>query len=97
MSTVVFAGAGTTIADVAAIARKDATVEIAPNVYERLTRARALLDKAAASGQQIYGLNTGLERFRLFLNRLGFPNQFCSDSMMLAGWRPASHGRTVIE
>lgn len=38
-----------------------------------------------------------LERFRLFLNRLGFPNQFCSDSMMLAGWRPASHGRTVIE
>lgn len=60
MSTVVFAGAGTTIADVAAIARKDATVEIAPNVYERLTRARAILDKAAASGQQIYGLNTGL-------------------------------------
>ncbi len=31
-----------------------------------------------------------LERFTVFLNRLGFPNQFCSDSLMPVGWRPAS-------
>lgn len=38
-----------------------------------------------------------LERFRVFLNRFGFPNHFCSDSLMLAGWRPASDDRTDIK
>ncbi len=60
MSTIVFNGKGVTIADVAAIARKDATVEVNADVYDRLAWARVLLDQAAASGQQIYGLNTGL-------------------------------------
>ena len=60
MSTIVFNGNGATIADIAAIARKDATVEVGTEVYDRLARARVLLDQAAASGQQIYGLNTGL-------------------------------------
>ncbi|MBB3149002.1 histidine ammonia-lyase [Phyllobacterium trifolii] len=60
MSRVVFSGATTTIADIAAIARENAAVEIEPDVYNRLEKARAILDRAAASGQQIYGLNTGL-------------------------------------
>lgn len=60
MSTVVFNGSGTTVADIAAIARNDAAVEIGPGVYDRLARARLILDQAAASAQQIYGLNTGL-------------------------------------
>ncbi|MEL4378252.1 hypothetical protein [Brucella cytisi] len=38
-----------------------------------------------------------LERFRFSLNRMRFPNQFCSDSLMLAGWRPALDDRTDIE
>lgn len=38
-----------------------------------------------------------LERFLISLNRRCYPNQFCSDSLMLAGWRPASYDRTVIE
>jgi phosphoglycerol transferase len=38
-----------------------------------------------------------LERFRAFLNRVRFPKQVCSDSVMLAGWRPASHDGTDIE
>ncbi|MEL4377557.1 hypothetical protein [Brucella cytisi] len=40
---------------------------------------------------------SGLERFRFSLNRMRFPNQFCSDSLMLAGWRPALDDRTDIE
>jgi histidine ammonia-lyase len=60
MNTVVFNGSGTTAADIAAIARKDAVATIGPDVHERLVRARAILDQAAATGQQIYGLNTGL-------------------------------------
>lgn len=38
-----------------------------------------------------------LERFRIFQNRSGFPNQVYSDSLMLAGRRPASYDRTIIE
>ncbi len=49
-----------TIADVAAVARHGAPVDAAPAVYAKLERARAVLDRAAASGQRIYGLNTGL-------------------------------------
>lgn len=60
MRPIIFNGTGVKIADIAVIARKDAQVEVDPNVYDRLTRARELLDRAAASGQKIYGLNTGL-------------------------------------
>ncbi|CAN7358349.1 histidine ammonia-lyase [Phyllobacterium sp. LjRoot231] len=60
MSAIVLKGSDITVADIAAIARKDAQVEIAPDVYDRLEKARTILDRAAASGQQIYGLNTGL-------------------------------------
>jgi histidine ammonia-lyase len=58
--SIVFGNRAVSIADIAAIARNDEIVEIAPGVYERLDKAREILDKAAASGQQIYGLNTGL-------------------------------------
>lgn len=58
--SIVFGKAPVSIADIAAIARNDDIVEIASEVYERLEKARAILDRAAASGQQIYGLNTGL-------------------------------------
>ncbi len=57
---IVFGNGPVKITDIAAIARNDAFVEIASQVYERLEKARAILDMAAASGQQIYGLNTGL-------------------------------------
>ncbi|MBA8876443.1 HAL/PAL/TAL family ammonia-lyase [Phyllobacterium myrsinacearum] len=60
MNVLVLTGSGVTIADIAAIARKDFTVTATPDVSARLTSARAVLDAAAASGQQIYGLNTGL-------------------------------------
>jgi histidine ammonia-lyase len=60
MNTLVLTGSGVTIADIAAIARKDVIAVVIPDVSARLTRARAVLDAAAASGQQIYGLNTGL-------------------------------------
>lgn len=60
MTTVDLNGTGITVADIAAIARRDATVAVGAIVYDRLESARAILDQAAASGQQIYGLNTGL-------------------------------------
>jgi histidine ammonia-lyase len=60
MSALVLTGAGVGIGDVATVARQARKVEVAPAVIGRLEKARKVLDQAAASGQQIYGLNTGL-------------------------------------
>ncbi|TPM34529.1 histidine ammonia-lyase [Mesorhizobium sp. B2-3-5] len=60
MSALVLTGAGVGIADVATVARAGRRVEIGSDVIGRLEKARKVLDHAAASGQQIYGLNTGL-------------------------------------
>jgi histidine ammonia-lyase len=60
MSALVLSGAGISVEDVAAVARGGRKVEVGPAVIERLDKARKVLDQAAASGQQIYGLNTGL-------------------------------------
>jgi histidine ammonia-lyase len=60
VSAVTLTGQGIGIADVAAVAREARKVEIAPGILERLQKAREVLDRVAASGQQIYGLNTGV-------------------------------------
>lgn len=60
MKTVLLSGTGVTVEDVAAAARRGARVEVTPAVVERLEKARKVLDHVAASGQKIYGLNTGL-------------------------------------
>ncbi|MDH6234024.1 histidine ammonia-lyase [Mesorhizobium soli] len=60
MSALVLNGGGIRIEDVVAVAREGRRVEIAPEVIERLARARSVLDRAAGAGQKIYGLNTGL-------------------------------------
>jgi histidine ammonia-lyase len=53
-------GSGLGIADIVAVARHGALIEVGAEVPERLRRARAILEQAATSGQQIYGMNTGL-------------------------------------
>lgn len=60
MSALVLTGAGVSVEDVAQVARGGRKVEVEPTVIERLDKARKVLDQVAASGQQIYGLNTGL-------------------------------------
>jgi histidine ammonia-lyase len=60
VTALVLTGSGIRIEDVVAVAREGSRVEIAPEITERLAKARAALDRAAASGQKIYGLNTGL-------------------------------------
>jgi histidine ammonia-lyase len=60
MTTVRLTGQGIGIDDVVAVARHGAKIVTAPEAMERVAQARAALDRAAASGQQIYGLNTGL-------------------------------------
>ncbi|MDR7145099.1 histidine ammonia-lyase [Rhizobium sp. BE258] len=58
--TIEFSGADVTIEDIAAIARDDQEVAASSTVRGRLLTARRILEEAAAAGQQIYGMNTGL-------------------------------------
>ncbi|MBZ9742952.1 MULTISPECIES: histidine ammonia-lyase [unclassified Mesorhizobium] len=60
MSALVLTGTGVSVGVVAAVAREARKVEIGAEIIGRLEKARKVLDQAAASGQQIYGLNTGL-------------------------------------
>ncbi|UCI09770.1 HAL/PAL/TAL family ammonia-lyase [Mesorhizobium sp. B1-1-8] len=60
MTPLVLTGAGVSIEDVAAAAREGCKIEVTATVIEKLGQARKVLDDAAAAGQQIYGLNTGL-------------------------------------
>ena len=60
MSAIVLTGVGFSVHDVSSVARDMREMKIAPAVIECLGRARSVLDGAAASGQRIYGLNTGL-------------------------------------
>ncbi len=60
MTNIRLAGSGVSIADIAAIARQDVQVSADERVIARLVEARLVLESAAASGQPIYGMNTGL-------------------------------------
>ena len=58
-STITLDGRSLSIADVVATAREAARVAIAPDVRERVARARAGIEAALARGETIYGVNTG--------------------------------------
>jgi len=48
-----------TLADVVAVARDDAAVELAPAARERMRKSRAVVDAAVRDGKVIYGVTTG--------------------------------------
>ncbi|OMH34388.1 histidine ammonia-lyase [Tersicoccus sp. Bi-70] len=56
---VVLSTAGTTAADVVAVARHDARIELAPEARERVSSVRAHIDALAASTTPVYGISTG--------------------------------------
>jgi histidine ammonia-lyase len=58
--TVVLTGHGLTLADVVSVARHDSAVSIDPGAVERMTVARAVVERALARGDEVYGLTTGL-------------------------------------
>lgn len=60
MTTIRLAGSDVTIEDITAIARGQAQVTADELVIARLVEARLVLERVAASGQPIYGMNTGL-------------------------------------
>jgi histidine ammonia-lyase len=59
MSMVVVDGGHLTRADVLAVARNGARVELADSAIDRLRRTRAFVDDAATGEQPVYGITTG--------------------------------------
>ena len=56
-------GSDLTIEDAVAVARHYAKVELDPNQVETIKRSRQFVEDALASGQAIYGINTGFGKF----------------------------------
>lgn len=57
--TVIITGDDLAPADIIAVARADAPVELAPAAYARLRASRAHVDAAAAEDRRVYGITTG--------------------------------------
>ena len=57
---VVLTGRDLTLAELVEVARGGAAVELAPAALERMSAARTVVEAAAAAGQQVYGLTTGV-------------------------------------
>ena len=59
MITVTVQPTGVTPAEVAAVARGDARVELAPATVEAMATSRAIVDRIEESGRPVYGVTTG--------------------------------------
>jgi histidine ammonia-lyase len=57
--TVIVQPTGIEAEDVVAVARHDATVELAPATVEAMSRSRSIVDGIEASGRPVYGVSTG--------------------------------------
>jgi histidine ammonia-lyase len=73
-SPITLSGDGLTVDDVVAVARGGKRVELNPTALRRVREARAVVERALASGQAVYGLNTGLgslSRHRIPVEEIG--------------------------
>ena len=59
MQNVVVGATGATAEDVLAVARHDATVELAPSALDGLAESRAVIEALAARPEPVYGVSTG--------------------------------------
>jgi len=57
---VVLDGSSLTVGDVVAVAREGARVELAPAAVERMRETRAVVERALARGDVVYGMTTGV-------------------------------------
>ncbi|AGB74844.1 MULTISPECIES: HAL/PAL/TAL family ammonia-lyase [Rhizobium] len=55
-----FTDAPPTVSDIAAIARRNATIVISPDVRDRINAARVVVERYLAADQPVYGLTTAL-------------------------------------
>ncbi len=71
---IILSGDGLTVDDVLAVARAHTRVGLDPEALVRVRAAREVVDRVLASGESVYGLNTGLgslSRHRIPLDEIG--------------------------
>ena len=71
---ILLSGDGLTVDDVLAVSRDRAPVDIDPEALVRVRAARDVVDRVLASGESVYGLNTGLgslSRHHIPLDKIG--------------------------
>src|SRR5579862_7253262 len=71
---ILLSGDGLTVDHVLAVSRGRARVELDPDALVRVREAREVVDRVLASGESVYGLNTGLgslSRHRIPLEEIG--------------------------
>jgi histidine ammonia-lyase len=66
MAAVVLNGSSLTLADLLAVARGGASVELDPGSLESMARARAVVERSIAEGRAAYGVTTGVGSRKLF-------------------------------
>ena len=75
---VVVDGHSLTLESFVAIARYNATVELAPSALEAMKKSRALAEKIAAEGRVAYGITTGFGEFQ----KVAVPKELVTDFNM---------------
>jgi histidine ammonia-lyase len=66
MAAVVLNGSSLTLADLLAVVRGGASVELDPGSLESMARARAVVERSIAEGRAAYGVTTGVGSRKLF-------------------------------
>ena len=72
--TITLTGERLTVDCVESVARQRAQVDLDPEALRRVRAARAVVERALASGEAVYGLNTGLgslSRHRIPVEKIG--------------------------
>ena len=87
---VVVDGHSLTLESFVAIARYNATVELAPSALEAMQKSRALAEKIAAEGRVAYGITTGFGEFQKVAVPKEMSNQLCANALCggVSGVRP---------
>ena len=92
MTLVELTGDDLTIDDVVAVARGGARVRVSDDALARVRQARDVVERVLASGQAVYGLNTGVGTF--YRHRLS-PEELPRFSFATVADQMASYGRLL--
>ena len=93
--TIVLTGVDLSLQEVVRVARGGEQVELAPEAIERMRAARAVVERALASGQQVYGFSTGVgmrKRFAIEEDQARFNRQLIRGHLIAQGQSAPADG-----
>lgn len=93
--TILLTGVDLSLQEVVRVARGGEQVELAPEAIERMRAARAVVERALASGQQVYGFSTGVgmrKRFAIEEDQARFNRQLIRGHLIAQGQSAPADG-----